>query len=546
MLVAGNLLWVMLSLDTLVKAHEPVKRSEDRLRVTGELIEAMTDAETGQRGFLLTGDARFLKPYYSAQVRLDNTRRDMKAMLAGVPLHAEKLSELEAAISAKLLELEETVARFSAGDRTGALASVQDGAGKKLMDDVRRIVDELRQLEQQSLATSFARHAKAVEHAYLTFGISAIVNLLLILTVGMQIRQAARDAAEGEARLHARNGELASALDATARQSRQIAALSELSRFLQSSRDLDEALTLLNHYLPTVFEARAGSLYLTAASRNQLRLACTWGEISHGDHFEPSDCWALRRGQPYTQPDNAGPTRCEHLPDAAAAGSRCLPITAHGEVIGVVNMSPRPDSTLDEFQIANTLEQVALSIGNLQLRETLRQQSVRDALTGLFNRRYLEESLTRELSRAERKGATLALFMIDVDHFKQFNDRHGHEAGDTVLREVGRVLREHSRDADIAARYGGEEFTLVLPEADTHVALERAETLRAAIEALSLSFRGSALGSLTISIGLATYPAHGDTPAALMHRADQALYTAKRSGRNRVHLAEISCTAIAA
>jgi diguanylate cyclase (GGDEF)-like protein len=127
--------------------------------------------------------------------------------------------------------------------------------------------------------------------------------------------------------------------------------------------------------------------------------------------------------------------------------------------------------------------------------------------------------------------------MIDVDHFKQFNDSHGHEAGDTVLRAVGRLLRDHARESDIAARYGGEEFTLVLAEAEREVALARAETLRTAVEALELSFHGSALGSITISIGVALYPQQGRSPSELMQAADQALYAAKRGGRNQARIA---------
>jgi diguanylate cyclase (GGDEF)-like protein len=176
------------------------------------------------------------------------------------------------------------------------------------------------------------------------------------------------------------------------------------------------------------------------------------------------------------------------------------------------------------------------------LRESLRQQSVRDALTGLCNRRYLEETLTRECARAQRNQTPIAVFMIDVDHFKQFNDRHGHEAGDTVLREVGRLLREFARESDIAVRYGGEEFTLVLPDADGNVALDRAEALRAAVESLELSFHGSVLGTLTISIGIALYPEHGRSPNDVLRSADQALYVAKRNGRNRAQLAATSTT----
>jgi diguanylate cyclase (GGDEF)-like protein len=189
-----------------------------------------------------------------------------------------------------------------------------------------------------------------------------------------------------------------------------------------------------------------------------------------------------------------------------------------------------------------TLEQVALSIGNLRLRESLRQQSIRDELTGLYNRRFLEESAQREVQRAARLQAQgghggMALLMIDVDHFKRFNDLHGHEMGDRVLREVAQVLKRVSRDSDVAARYGGEEFTVMMTDMTTELSVERAEQLRQEIEALTIEASGMALEGVTISIGVAQFPTHGRTAEALFRAADKALYEAKRAGRNRIALA---------
>jgi diguanylate cyclase (GGDEF)-like protein len=189
-----------------------------------------------------------------------------------------------------------------------------------------------------------------------------------------------------------------------------------------------------------------------------------------------------------------------------------------------------------------TLEQVALSIGNLKLRESLHQQSIRDVLTGLYNRRFLEESTRHELQRATRLLAPgghngVALLMIDVDHFKRFNDQHGHEVGDQVLREVGQVLQGATRGSDVAARYGGEEFTIVMADVPPTVGLERAERIREDVERMAISALAKAVGSVTISIGVAQFPVHGSTFEALILAADKALYEAKRAGRNRVMVA---------
>ncbi|WP_040570701.1 diguanylate cyclase [Methyloversatilis thermotolerans] len=536
--IAVNAAWVWHSLDTLVAEKEPVKQAHLKLRSSSILLENLLEAEISLRGYLLTGDQHFLRDYHGALAMLRQLRQEVMRQMSSHPAHAARVPDLELAIDDKLNELDEKMTLYAGGEHAAALAKVAEGQGPRRMEKVRTLLNDYRTAEQAILDTHFSIQAAAVRHAYLTFAISTFISVVLVALVAWLVRSTAQRNAEAEAELQSRNAELRQALDRAARQSEHSHALSELGRFMQSSRDLDEAMALLNHYLPTVFDASSGALYLTASSRNQLRLACQWGNRMHEEFFEPGDCWGLRRGQPYDQPEVAGPTCCGHLHPQDVADSRCLPITAHGEVIGLITLHGCSATGLHaESHMAQTLEQVALSIGNLQLRETLRQQSVRDALTGLFNRRYLEESLARECALAQRKGQSIAVFMIDVDHFKQFNDRHGHEAGDTVLRAVGRLLREHARESDIAARYGGEEFTLVLSEAEREVALARAETLRTAVEALELSFHGSALGSITISTGIALYPQQGRTPSELMQAADQALYAAKRNGRNQARLA---------
>jgi diguanylate cyclase (GGDEF)-like protein len=179
-------------------------------------------------------------------------------------------------------------------------------------------------------------------------------------------------------------------------------------------------------------------------------------------------------------------------------------------------------------------EHIALALANLKLQDTLRSQSIRDPLTGLFNRRYMEESLEREMRRAGRGRHPVGIIMLDLDHFKRFNDTFGHEAGDTLLREVGAVLQRSIRGEDIACRYGGEEFTLIMPEASLLDAAQRAEQLREAIRSMNIHHRRQQLGPVTISLGVAIYPDHGPTGDAVLRAADAALYQAKARGRDRV------------
>jgi diguanylate cyclase (GGDEF)-like protein len=187
-------------------------------------------------------------------------------------------------------------------------------------------------------------------------------------------------------------------------------------------------------------------------------------------------------------------------------------------------------------------EQISLALANLALRETLRRQAIRDGLTNLFNRRYMEETLEREISRAQRKDAGLGLLMIDIDHFKSFNDDYGHDAGDMVLREVGGLLLNRTRKEDVACRYGGEEFLIIIPETGEDDALARAEELQAALCAMHLTYHERMLREVTVSIGVAVFPRHGSNVDNLLKAADLALYAAKRAGRNRVCLAGGSIT----
>ena len=170
-----------------------------------------------------------------------------------------------------------------------------------------------------------------------------------------------------------------------------------------------------------------------------------------------------------------------------------------------------------------------------ELNIQLRDQSVRDPLTGLFNRRYLEESLGRELIRAQRQNAALSLIMADIDHFKNVNDTYGHPAGDKVLKVFGELIKKYSRGSDIYCRYGGEEFLLVCPDMTGDKAYERAEQLRMAISETSITFEGSVI-KVTASFGVASHPQHGDTDNKLISAADSALYEAKNAGRNQVKL----------
>jgi diguanylate cyclase (GGDEF)-like protein len=179
-------------------------------------------------------------------------------------------------------------------------------------------------------------------------------------------------------------------------------------------------------------------------------------------------------------------------------------------------------------------ERIGLAAANLRLREVLKAQSIRDPLTGLFNRRYMEESFERELHRANRDGITIGAIMLDLDHFKQFNDTFGHDGGDVILEEFSALLLARTRKEDIVCRYGGEEFLIILPGASLEDTQIRAESLLGAAKKIAVSSRGRELGPISASIGVALYPKHGNTLGSLIGAADEALYQAKAHGRGCV------------
>jgi diguanylate cyclase (GGDEF)-like protein len=194
--------------------------------------------------------------------------------------------------------------------------------------------------------------------------------------------------------------------------------------------------------------------------------------------------------------------------------------------------------TSDQIQYGRFFANLtALVLSNVQLRETLQEQSIRDPLTGLFNRRYMEETLQRELRRVTRQLGPLGIIMIDIDHFKQFNDTYGHSAGDRALRRLGHLLQNHVRGEDVACRYGGEEFILIMPNTSADVVVKRAEYLRQAATGLRIAESDATDQHITLSLGIAIYPEHGRTIDAVLGAADTALYHAKKQGRNRVVVA---------
>ncbi len=335
-----------------------------------------------------------------------------------------------------------------------------------------------------------------------------------------------------------------------AQRTQEVDVLNRLGELLQASDDVDEAYGVIGRLVQPLFPDESGWLAVYGGGRDQAEVVARWGP----DRAEPPEsifrtdsCWGLRRGRPYIMTGPRSGPPCRHLPSPPPTVSMCLPLAAQGETLGLLHLHRGPNpvddaaATFPETKVrfaSMVAEQIALSLANLRLRDTLRAQSIRDPVTGLYNRRYMEETLERELRRAERAGRPLGVVMLDIDHFKQFNDAFGHDSGDAVLRRLGDYLQANLRRGDVACRQGGEEFVLIMPETAPGDAQRRADQLREGTKDLRVAHLGRSLGTLTVSIGVAGFPEHGSTPEGLLKRADAAMYRAKQAGRDKVVMAE--------
>jgi diguanylate cyclase (GGDEF)-like protein/PAS domain S-box-containing protein len=320
--------------------------------------------------------------------------------------------------------------------------------------------------------------------------------------------------------------------------------LAKMGELLQSCISQEEVLKAAVGFAPKIF-IYPGAMALF--NQQQLEVVSSWGNCQIPlPAFERSACWALRTGHSHIVPAGDDSARCAHA-ENVKNGYVCIPIVAQGETLGILHFQATnefPQFDESNLSLKNTFAgQVGLSIANIRLREALRNQSIVDALTGLFNRRYLEEILEREVRRALRSDQPLGVMMLDLDHFKQFNDTFGHEAGDAVLRETAAFLKGSVRAEDIVCRFGGEEFVVILPLGDARITHARAERIRSKVHELTVLHQGKSVGVVTVSVGVAALPEHGASSKTLLEAADAALYRAKREGRDRVLMAELPAEA---
>lgn len=429
--------------------------------------------------------------------------------------------------------LSDTMARFAANTPLPT-SDVQDCQKTiSLMSD-----------QEQLLLSERTAHSKnrlltsvSTEFFLIPISILSLIVLFALLLRDAIVLQRTAIAAQQVNDDHARS---ILALEETARESELMTAC---RNELQLCVDVQQVYVTAAKSFSLLLPGSSGCLYMINNSRNHVEAVSSWGSPIQDDFSQPEACCALRSGQPRWRRPGISEIHCGHFNATPPERYYCRPIVAYGNTIGLLYLECDTDELVTDVNnhmdaVRQLIQITALAIATLNLRAKLENQSIRDSLTGLFNRHFMQISLEREMTRAKRRKQIMAVLMLDADHFKQFNDLNGHAAGDAVLKAFAEIFQSNIRSEDIACRYGGEEFTVILPDTTVKGACDRAESILSAISNLHITAGHQTFSGFSVSIGVAFYPGDGDTADQLLHHADAALYDAKHNGRNQVCLYE--------
>lgn len=515
-----------------------VEQQLDSLRSVQSLL---VDAETGQRGYALTGKEIFLQPYYIAASQLPSALKSLHLSYEGdLPDEVAKVEDLIDHVRLNLSHLDTAIKVTKDKGYDASKTEIETGQGKQLMDYVRRVSGDLIADEILEVSALDEELQGNLIWAVVISALSFIVTLLLSRFIYVSMRKAVRSQTESATAALVSSKQLEGSLEQLVRRNREIGLIAEMARLLQTELTMEETLQLASSYCQQLLIGSAGTFFLYRNSADVLQQAASWGSNSDeaAGVVDPKSCWAIRRGR-WHMAAYEHDLGCSHYPatlEAEQTTHCCVPLMAYGEVLGLlyIRQVGLQDVSESGLQFVEAIaEQTALALANGRMREVLKTQSIKDPLTGLYNRRFMEETLEREIARAKRTSSCLSVIMLDLDHFKSMNDRHGHAAGDNVLRAVSALLLRSLRTTDVACRFGGEELMVILPDCPPEGAALRAEAIRASLEAMMLVELGQPF-KVTASFGVASTALCGNDSNFLMKAADSALYSAKRSGRNRV------------
>lgn len=482
-------------------------------------------AESALRGYALQREVAFLEELEPAIRELEDAVVELRGLVAEDPAQRARVERLAPLVADRIRLFRQ---------RLGLIQTIGNGEvsneARRLTHEIRSLVAEIVAVEQKLLVVRSQQRDLRLRRLRMISPLGIGTSIVLAVAAFFLFDREARRRGRAERASEHQGARLRTLL----RESELTVQLGEL---LAACRTAKEASDVVLKFGPKFFPQSSGAVAMLNESENLLEVHAAWGPATlvKNGVFEPDGCWALRRGKPHRWGAGADSVLCAHA-QAELDDFVCVPLFANGEVIGTMHVTqPRVDEDeVQERRIHAVGEQVGMALSNLRLRDTLRNRSIRDPLTGLFNRRFTDETFQREVHRARREKSSVTVLAMDVDHFKKFNDTYGHPAGDRVLSVLGSLLLKRARASDVPSRLGGEELALLLPGASLADASRRAEELRAEVASLDIVHEGKSLGPVTLSIGVASYPDHGETPEDVFRVADAALYRAKREGRNRV------------
>jgi diguanylate cyclase (GGDEF)-like protein len=508
-----------------------LKVAADRQTAYTDLLGLLRDVESAQRGFVLSGLDTFLEPYTAAVFEIPAIKRELAARALDAS-ELEAVRQINDLTDAKLANAADSIAsRRNEAAPESLLASA--ALGKAQMDKLRLLIGK--QIVLMAERRTAARNRLIEGSAQVAYfsAFAGILNALLLGTAAFNVRRLFRERALAA-------DQLKEAIALAETRNAMMSGSARLLQALDSVQTLQATSAVLTPCLTALLPNASGTVYLFRESNDVLECLASWGPDAAGSAISADDCWALRFGRAH---DHHVETDlcCHHLLGEPRKHHLCIPMVTQGAVLGLMSVKvdqlSASDYALHRELVSALAEQVSLALSNVRLREALREQSIIDPLTDLYNRRFLEEALKRELARSVRNQASLSVIMLDVDHFKRLNDTFGHDAGDAVLKAVAAAAKAAVRKADLVCRYGGEEMIVVLPDCAEGMAMERAEMIRQAIEAVRVEHGGRDIPQVTASFGVASHPVFGLDSDALVRAADAALYVAKRRGRNNVQMA---------
>lgn len=520
-------------------------QSRDTIELIDAVMLSIVDIQTGARGYAVTHNPVFLEPYYRAQERIDEQLENLHHHVRESPVQQRQFDTLKGRVTHARALYGEMVGLQQAAGAQEARALIASGEGNLRMEAVREAVHVFRTSETQALNVARQKAEAIVENSNIALIVLTIADYIFFTMAFLVLFRALKDSGETHRMLNElhlesmRNGTLLT------ERNRAKEVQSHLVDVLQSVLTPEEAYAAIAKFCSQLFPRNPGALFIRSHSRDYLEMKARWGNIDVTHGHEPSECWAARSNHLYRCDSSEHGLPCPHVTAIGGIDTFvCIPVASSDEMIGTLLLVGTSDPEGRQLPVETEIEsqgqelakQIGIALASLRLRTSLRNSSIIDALTGLYNRRYLDETLVREVARAERLSQTVGLILLDVDHFKSFNDNFGHEAGDLVLVEVGATLKKAARASDMACRYGGEELVIVLPLADLEVTVQRAEAIRASIKQISVRYGGQHLPPITASFGVAVFPLHGADAESLLRAADTALYRAKDWGRDRVEV----------